>query len=144
MDFNPDLVRMLRDIGISDEEMESSYSNISNWANQVRHVESDNNPMASPGTTSAKGVYQFVDASVPVAKQRMKNMGYDKVYYFDETSKYPAEMCKHKIPYGNPTYVYPNEDTNKSYDNVYKFVKKNFGFYNSFFHSLHWLCQRMH
>ena len=57
------------------------------------------------------------------------NMGYDKVFYFDETSKYPAEMCKHRIPYGNPTYVYPTEETNKSYNSVYKFVKQNFGFY---------------
>ena len=90
MDFNQDLIRMLRNIGISDEEMESSYGNISNWANQVRHVESDNNPMASPGTTSAKGVYQFVDASVPVAKQRMKNMGYDKEF-IDNISNNPQE-----------------------------------------------------
>ena len=90
MDFNQDLIRMLGDVGIPAEEMESSYRNLTDWANQVRHVESDNNPMASPGTTSAKGVYQFVDASVPVAKQRMKNMGYNEDF-IDNISDNPQE-----------------------------------------------------
>ena len=84
--FNPnegqyndiDLQRLLVELGIPEEQMESAYKNMQDWANQVRHVESDNNPMVSPETTSAKGVYQFVDASVPVAKQRMLNMGYDE------------------------------------------------------------------
>ena len=49
----------------------------------VRHIESDNNPKASAGTTSAKGVYQFTDASVHTAKQRMWNMGFEAEYIRD-------------------------------------------------------------
>ncbi len=58
-----------------------------------------------------------------------ENMGIDKLYYFDETSKYPAEMVKHKIPYGLPEYVIPTEKDNESWNSVFRFVKKNFGFY---------------
>ena len=54
--------------------------NIYNGAMMVRHIESDNNPKASAGTTSAKGVYQFTDASVHTAKQRMWNMGFEAEY----------------------------------------------------------------
>ena len=54
--------------------------NIYKWAMMVRHIESDNNPKASAGTTSAKGVYQFTDASVQTAKNRMYNMGFEKEY----------------------------------------------------------------
>ena len=54
--------------------------NIYKWAMMVRHIESDNNPKASAGTTSAKGVYQFTDASVQTAKNRMFNMGFEKEY----------------------------------------------------------------
>ena len=50
--------------------------NIYKWSRFVRHIESDNNPKASAGTTSAKGVYQFTDASVHTAKNRMSNMGF--------------------------------------------------------------------
>jgi len=52
--------------------------NIYKWSVMVRIIESDNNPKASAGTTSAKGVYQFTDASVQTAKNRMVNMGFDK------------------------------------------------------------------
>ena len=52
--------------------------NIYKWSVMVRMIESDNNPKASAGTTSAKGVYQFTDASVQTAKNRMVNMGFDK------------------------------------------------------------------
>ena len=51
-------------------------NNIYKWSRYVRHIESDNNPKASAGTTSAKGVYQFTDASVNTAKNRMSNMGF--------------------------------------------------------------------
>tara|TARA_Y100000592_G_C5234619_1_gene205505 strand:- start:60 stop:515 length:456 start_codon:yes stop_codon:yes gene_type:complete len=52
--------------------------NVYKWSRFVRHIESDDNPKASAGTTSAKGVYQFTDASVQTAKNRMFNMGFDK------------------------------------------------------------------
>lgn len=58
----------------------SFMENIYKWAMMVRHIESDNNPKASAGTTSAKGVYQFTDASVHTAKQRMWNMGFEAEY----------------------------------------------------------------
>ena len=58
----------------------SFIENIHKWAMMVRHIESDNNPKASAGTTSAKGVYQFTDASVQTAKNRMFNMGFEKEY----------------------------------------------------------------
>ncbi len=53
------------------------FCNIYDWSLFVRKIESDNNPKASAGTTSAKGVYQFTDDSVHTAKQRMWNMGFD-------------------------------------------------------------------
>jgi hypothetical protein len=56
-------------------------------------------------------------------------MGYNKIYYYDETSKYPAEMEKHKIPYGIPKIVVAKPEDNYNRDSVYKFVKANFGFY---------------
>ena len=56
------------------------FCNIYDWSRFVRHIESDNNPKASAGTTSAKGVYQFTDGSVQTAKNRMFNMGFEKEY----------------------------------------------------------------
>ena len=52
--------------------------NIYEFSRQVREIESDNNPEAAAKTTSAKGVYQFTDASVQTAKNRMYNMGFEK------------------------------------------------------------------
>ena len=52
--------------------------NIYEFSRQVREIESDNNPKAAAKTTSAKGVYQFTDASVQTAKNRMYNMGFEK------------------------------------------------------------------
>ena len=78
MDVN--LQRLLIGLDIPEDQMESSYNNLRDWANQVRHVESDNNPMASPESTSAKGVYQFTDDSVLTGKNRMRNMGYDEAF----------------------------------------------------------------
>ena len=46
------------------------------WSRMIREIESDNNPKAAAKTTSAKGVYQFTDASVETAKNRMHNMGF--------------------------------------------------------------------
>lgn len=52
------------------------FCNIYKWSRYIRHIESDDNPKASAGTTSAKGVYQFTDASVLTGKNRMYNMGF--------------------------------------------------------------------
>jgi len=60
------------------EESDCFCENIYKWSRMVREIESDNNPMAAAGTTSAKGVYQFTDASVNTAKNRMYNMGFFK------------------------------------------------------------------
>jgi hypothetical protein len=54
--------------------------NIYNFSQQVRQIESDNNPKAAAKTTSAKGVYQFTDASVQTGKNRMYNMGFEKEF----------------------------------------------------------------
>ena len=73
-------------LGIPLSGIEQGMKNLNEWASQVREIESDNNPMAVPrnkdGTlaSSAKGVYQFLDGSVPVAKQRMLNAGYPEDY----------------------------------------------------------------
>ena len=56
------------------------FDNIYKWSRFIRHIESDDNPKASAGTTSAKGVYQFTDASVDTGKNRMYNMGFEKEY----------------------------------------------------------------
>jgi len=47
------------------------------FANFVIEIESSGNVMAMPKTSSAKGLFQFTDASVHTAKQRMVNMGFD-------------------------------------------------------------------
>ncbi len=64
-------------------ESKCFFCNIYRWSRMVREIESDNNPKASAGTTSAKGVYQFTDGSVQTAKNRMFNMGFDKDYIRD-------------------------------------------------------------
>jgi len=57
-------------------DIESSCLFIYKWSRMVREIESDDNPKAAAETTSAKGVYQFTDASVETAKNRMHNMGF--------------------------------------------------------------------
>ena len=69
------LKKQSKRLGISDQRF---FDNIVKWSKFVRHIESDNNPKASAETTSAKGVYQFTDASVQTAKNRMFNMGFEK------------------------------------------------------------------
>ena len=59
-------------------DMEASCLYIYKWSRMIRKIESDDNPKASAGSTSAKGVYQFTDASVQTAKNRMHNMGFFK------------------------------------------------------------------
>ena len=74
-------------LGIDPSERDAFTKNIYDWSRQVRNIESDDNPMAAAGKydefgnltsgTSAKGVYQFTDASVDTGKGRMRNMGFD-------------------------------------------------------------------
>ena len=71
-----ELRRLLTKIGVSEADMAKALDNMKSWSKQVRMIESDNNPMVMPKKTTAKGVYQFVDASVPVGKQRMRNVGF--------------------------------------------------------------------
>ena len=52
--------------------------NRSEFLDLIRKIESDNRIMATPKTTTAKGVYQFTDASVDTAKKRAINLGFDK------------------------------------------------------------------
>lgn len=52
-------------------------SNIFKFAQNTRGIESDNNPYAASNQSTAKGVYQFTDASVDTGRQRMLNMGFD-------------------------------------------------------------------
>ena len=74
------LYKQAKRLGI---ESRCFFCNIYRWSRMVREIESDNNPKASAGTTSAKGVYQFTDGSVQTAKNRMFNMGFDKDYIRD-------------------------------------------------------------
>tara|TARA_R100000781_G_C4057048_1_gene119732 strand:+ start:225 stop:749 length:525 start_codon:yes stop_codon:yes gene_type:complete len=81
MDF---LEKMLAGIGILPQDMENALKNMNEFSNQVRMIESENDPMATPGASTAKGVYQFTDASVPTGIQRMKNMA-SKYDAFDDS-----------------------------------------------------------
>ena len=49
-----------------------------NFLDLIRRIESDNRIMANPGTTTAKGVYQFTNKTVETAKKRAINMGFDQ------------------------------------------------------------------
>jgi hypothetical protein len=65
-------------MGIPEEQREDYMNNMYDFSQQVRHIESDNNPLAAAGTTSAKGVYQFTDDSVNTGLNRMGNLGYNQ------------------------------------------------------------------
>mgnify|MGYP003657957627 CR=1 FL=1 len=65
-------------MNIPEEQREDYMNNMYDFSQQVRHVESDNNPLAAAGTTSAKGVYQFTDDSVNTGLNRMGNLGYNQ------------------------------------------------------------------
>ena len=67
-------------MNIPEEQREDYMNNIYDFSQQVRHIESDNNPLAAAGTTSAKGVYQFTDDSVNTGLNRMGNLGYNQDY----------------------------------------------------------------
>jgi hypothetical protein len=58
-------------LGIDPGQRDEFTKNMYDWSRQVRNIESDDNPMAAAGSTSAKGVYQFTDASVDTARNRM-------------------------------------------------------------------------
>ena len=72
------LSRLLDNLGISEADMPSALQNMMDWSGQVRNIESDDNPMAAAGTTSAKGVYQFTDPSVETGLNRMETLGYSE------------------------------------------------------------------
>tara|TARA_R100000152_G_C6775771_1_gene204402 strand:+ start:1035 stop:1577 length:543 start_codon:yes stop_codon:yes gene_type:complete len=84
------LEKMLLGIGILPQDMENALKNMKEFSNQVRMIESDNRIMAVPrkkdGTlaSTAKGVYQFTDTSVPTGIQRMRNMA-SKYDAFDDS-----------------------------------------------------------
>ena len=63
-------------MNISDDQRQGYMDNMYKFSQNVRNIESDNNPLAAAGTTSAKGVYQFTDDSVNTGMNRMKNMGF--------------------------------------------------------------------
>tara|TARA_R100000152_G_C6654233_1_gene94995 strand:- start:41 stop:619 length:579 start_codon:yes stop_codon:yes gene_type:complete len=67
-------------MNISEDQRKDYLDNLYGFSQSVRQIESDNNPMAAAGTTSAKGVYQFTDDSVDTGKNRMRNMGFDEDY----------------------------------------------------------------
>ena len=67
-------------MNIPTEQRGDYMKNIYDWSQQVRNIESDNNPMAAAGSTSAKGVYQFTDDSVTTGLNRMRNMGFDNEF----------------------------------------------------------------
>jgi len=77
-------------MGVDPEQRESYMNNMYDFSQQVRHIESDNNPLAAAGTTSAKGVYQFTDDSVNTGLNRMGNLGYGQDYT-GGISQNPAE-----------------------------------------------------
>jgi len=77
-------------MGIPEEQREDYMNIMYDFSQQVRHIESDNNPLAAAGTTSAKGVYQFTDDSVNTGLNRMGNLGYDEEYR-QGISQNPAE-----------------------------------------------------
>ena len=77
--YNPTLPATKAQSFLNDLLEESQFSgNRNEFLNLIRKVESDNRLMANPGTTTAKGVYQFTDDSVGTAKNRAINLGFDK------------------------------------------------------------------
>ena len=89
------LSKQMDRLDIPEEEREQFVSNLFDWSRQVRQVESDDNPLAAAGTTSAKGVYQFTDPSVDTALNRMiyankQGRGYERDFV-DEISQNPQE-----------------------------------------------------
>lgn len=94
MSFTPQNIEFLTSqfdrMGIPEDQRESYMSNIYDFSQQVRNVESDNNPLAAAGTSTAKGVYQFTDPSVQTGLGRMGNLGYNQDY-IGGISQNPAE-----------------------------------------------------
>ena len=68
--YNPTLDTLVENIMAGEERPE--------LLNLIREIESDNNPLARNKTTTASGVYQFTKDSVITAKNRAKNLGFDK------------------------------------------------------------------
>jgi hypothetical protein len=76
------LERQMDRLKLEGSDRESFLTNIHNFARDTRIMESDDNPLAvnipqaGQEQTSAKGAYQFTDASVDTARQRMRNLGF--------------------------------------------------------------------
>jgi len=65
-------------MGIPEEEREGMSKNIYDYARKSRFIESSDNPMAEPSTSTAKGYYQFTDPSVKTGFQRYRNTTKDQ------------------------------------------------------------------
>ena len=77
MDF---LTKQMDRMEIPRDQRDAFSKNMYDWSRQVRNIESDDNPMAAAGSTTAKGVYQFTDPSVQTGLNRMQNMGFDNEF----------------------------------------------------------------
>ena len=58
---------------IPEDERAGMGQNIYDFARKSRFIESSDNPMAQPSTSTAKGYYQFTDPSVSTAFNRYRN-----------------------------------------------------------------------
>ena len=65
-------------MNIPEEEREGMTGNIFDFARKSRFIESSDNIMAEPETSTAKGLYQFTDKTVPTAFNRYRNTTGDK------------------------------------------------------------------
>lgn len=63
-------------MNVAEDQRQGYIDNMYGFSQNVRNIESDNNPLAAAGTTSAKGVYQFTDDSVTTGMNRMQNLGF--------------------------------------------------------------------
>ena len=77
---NQFLIKQANRLGVPEEDQANWIQNLMDYSKTVRGIESDNNPMASAGTTSARGVYQFTADSVDTGMNRMRRMGFDDDY----------------------------------------------------------------
>ena len=60
-------------MGVPEDERVGMKGNLFDFARKTRFIESSDNPMAQPGTSTAKGYYQFTDPSVSTAFNRYRN-----------------------------------------------------------------------
>ena len=65
-------------LGVPLAHVDEFVDNWYNYSRDIRNIESDNDPTKTPGTTTAKGVYQFTDDTVVSGKKRLETLGYSK------------------------------------------------------------------